>query len=153
MTDDHVHDDEVAELARRVSQAAVAFIRGDMAAYMDLITHAEDYTLMAPYGGDIRRGFDRSEKALAANAETFRGGDATFDLDQSYVSGDLAVLTGVERQRGVAFGLPEQDWSLRVTLVFRRDGEQWLLVHRHADPLAHAMRPEVMATVARGEAG
>ena len=93
------------------------------------------------------------EKALAANAETFRGGDATFDLDQSYVSGDLAVLTGVERQRGVAFGLPEQDWSLRVTLVFRRDGEQWLLVHRHADPLAHAMRPEVMATVARGEAG
>ena len=60
MTDDHIHDDEVAELARRVSQAAVAFIRGDMAAYMDLITHAEDYTLMAPYGGDIRRGFDRS---------------------------------------------------------------------------------------------
>lgn len=30
---------------------------------------------------------------------------------------------------------PEHDWSLRVTLVFRRAGERWEIVHRYADPL------------------
>jgi ketosteroid isomerase-like protein len=40
-----------------------------------------------------------------------------------------------ERQRGEVGGLPDQDWSLRVTQIYRRDGSEWRLVYRHADPL------------------
>ena len=43
------------------------------------------------------------------------GGDGDFELEQQYASGDLAVLVGVERQHGAVGGLPDQDWSLRVT--------------------------------------
>jgi hypothetical protein len=73
------------------------------------------------------------------------------EVDASYVTDDLAVLVVVERQHGIVGGLPEQDWSLRVTLAFRRDGEQWRIVHRHADALVHTIGWNTLSQLARGE--
>ena len=73
------------------------------------------------------------------------------EVDASYVTDDLAVLAVVERQRGLVGDLAEQDWSLRVTLVFRRDGGQWRLVHRHADALVHTIGWNTLSQLARGE--
>jgi hypothetical protein len=42
------------------------------------------------------------------------------------------------------------DWALRVTLVYRRDGSEWRLVHRHADPLANPISLSESAAHARG---
>ena len=56
----------------------------------------------------------------------------------------------IERQHGRVGDLPDQDWSLRVTLVFRREGSEWRLVHRHADPLVRRIPFENMAQLARG---
>ena len=56
----------------------------------------------------------------------------------------------IERQHAAIGGLPDQDWSLRVTQVYRRDGSDWRVVHRHADPLAHAIDLEQAAVLARG---
>ncbi len=150
MTHGHAPDDEVADLVRRCADAAAAFIRGDMGTYLELITHAVDYTLMAPYGGEPRHGFDSSDDALRGMAQFFTGGEATVDLVSSYSSGDLVVLVLVERQHGEVGGLPDQDWSLRVTLVFRHEGADWLLVHRHADPLVHEIGFQRTAEIARG---
>jgi ketosteroid isomerase-like protein len=43
-----------------------------------------------------------------------------------------------------------QDWSLRVTLVFRRDGSEWRLAHRHAGALVHPITFDQLAGLARG---
>ena len=88
--------------------------------YAALIKHANDYTLMSPYGGDVVRGFDDSDAALDGMAQFFRGGEATVEVVETYTSGDLAVLVVIERQHGTVGNLPEQDWSLRVTWVFRQ---------------------------------
>jgi ketosteroid isomerase-like protein len=56
----------------------------------------------------------------------------------------------IEHQRGVVGDLPEQDWSLRVTWVFRRTESGWELAHRHADPLVHSITVEQLSTLARG---
>jgi hypothetical protein len=62
------------------------------------------------------------------------------------------VLVLVERQHGQVGGLPDQDWSLRVTMLFRRDGDDWRLVHRHADPLVREITLDRAAALARGDA-
>jgi ketosteroid isomerase-like protein len=56
----------------------------------------------------------------------------------------------VEHQHAAVGGLPDQDWSLRVSLVFRRDDGDWKLVHRHADPLVARRDLAEIAELARG---
>jgi ketosteroid isomerase-like protein len=154
MTHGNVTDEEVADLIRRTAEAASALIRGDIRTYLTHIRHADDYTLMAPSGGEPRRGFDASDQALEAMEQYFHGGgEAELEVFQSYASGDMVVLVAIERQHGEVGGLPDQDWSLRVTLVFRREGGEWRLVHRHADPLVHGIGQEQLAAIARGDPG
>jgi len=80
----------------------------------------------------------------------FAGGEAHVDVVESYVSGDFVVLVLLERQHGKVGGLPDQDWSLRVTMLFRREGDDWRLVHRHADPLVREIDLDRAAALARG---
>jgi hypothetical protein len=108
-------------------------VRRDLA----LVNHALDYTLMPPTGGPTR-------------LDVCGGGDGDLELDKRYVSDDLAVLVGVERQHGPVAGLPDQDWPLRVTLVFRREDSDRRLVHRHADALVHPISMEQLSLLARG---
>jgi ketosteroid isomerase-like protein len=138
-------------LIARVAEATSCFMRGDMRRYFELIQHADDFTLMPPYG-EVRRGTDDSEATIDGLTEWFQGGEAELEIILAETSGDLAVIIGVERQRGVVGGLPEQDWSLRVTLIFRREGSGWLLMHRHADALTHPIGHDLLAALARGDA-
>jgi hypothetical protein len=93
----NVADVEIAELIRNTTEAASAYIRGDIHRYLTLIKHGDDYTLMPPYGGEPRRGFDTKE-ALETTPKMFRGGEADLELVKSYASGDMAVLVAIERQ-------------------------------------------------------
>lgn len=97
-----------------------------------------------------QRRTDTSPERLEALERFFGGGEAELELVESYTSGDLVVLAVIERQHGRVGGLPEQDWSLRVTWVFRREGSEWRQVHRHADPLVHGISLEQLAALARG---
>ena len=126
-------EQELLDLVKKTETQAQAFIRGDMDKWFSMLHIAGDFTLMQPFGGTTR-GFDSSPERLARMASYFRNGDAKLELVQSYASDDL----------------PSQDWSLRVTQVYRRQGEQWWLVHRHADPLVRYVGLEPAAALARG---
>jgi ketosteroid isomerase-like protein len=149
MAHENVTNKELAELIRRTAEAASALIRGDIRTYLKLVPHAEDYTLMDPFGGEPTRGFDASSESLEALERFFQGGEAELEVVESYTSGDLVVLVVIERQHGQVGDLPEQDWSLRVTWVFRREGSNWRQVHRHADPLVHGISLEQLAALTR----
>ena len=60
MAHGNVTDKELAELIGRTAEAASALIRGDIRTYLTLVPHADDYTLMDPFGGEPTRGFDAS---------------------------------------------------------------------------------------------
>jgi ketosteroid isomerase-like protein len=145
-----ITESELGELVSRVDEATAAYIRGDVHHYLALFDHPDDYTLMPPYGGETSHGFTYTEEGARETSRFFASGEGTLELQRSYVSGALAVLVAVERQHGEVGGLPDQDWSLRVTLVFRRAGDRWELVHRHADPLVRPIPFEHCAQLARG---
>jgi len=133
-----------------MDEAAAAYIRGDIRHYLSLFDHPDDYTLMPPYGGQTSHGAEYTEEAVDETSRFFASGEASLEVEHSYVSGDLVVLAAVERQHGEVGGMPDQDWSLRVTLVFRRAGDRWQVVHRHADPLVRQIPFEHLAQLARG---
>lgn len=143
-------EQELINLIGTSEARASAFMRGDMERWYAMTRISDDFTLMQPFGGGASRGFDGSPERLARLARYFRNGDAKLELVQSYASGDLVVLAVIERQHGEVGGLPDQDWSLRVTLVYRRQGAEWWLVHRHADPLVRDVGLETAAALARG---
>jgi hypothetical protein len=144
-----ISDEELSELVRRTEEATSAFMRGDMDRYLALTPHAPGFTLMNPFGGPPNRYEDRTE-SLRAAASYFKAGEAKLELAETHVWDDTVVLVMIERQHGEVGGLPDQDWPLRVTQIYRRDGPDWLLVHRHADPLVHAVGLEQAAALARG---
>jgi ketosteroid isomerase-like protein len=147
---EEVTEEELAALIRRTKESELAFVRGDMRSYLALISHADDYTLMSPFGGPARRGFDTSPARLAELTRYFKSGTGTVDVEQTLASGGLVVLVMVGRFRAEVGGLPEQTWSLRITQVYRRDPSGWRVVHRHADPLGQRITLEQTAALARG---
>ena len=91
MAHGNVTDEELADLIRRTAEAASALIRGDVRAYITLLPHADDFTLMGPFGGEPTRGFDASSESLEALERFFQGGEAELEVVESYTSGDLVV--------------------------------------------------------------
>lgn len=142
-------DAVIAQLAARAEAANAAFVSGDMRRWYGLVSPlGDDFTLMQPFGG-VSRGFDGSEARLDSMARMFTGGEASFELIAGYATRDQAVLVFIERQRATVGGLPEQDWSLRVTQVYLRRGRVWELAHRHADVLTENIGLERTAALAR----
>ena len=105
---------------------------------------------MSPFGGRPTHGFEMTEQRWQAMERFFRNGSFEQELVQAYASPELVVLALIERNHGEVGGLPAQDWALRVTLVYRRDGGDWRLVHRHADPLVDGITVRQSAALAGG---
>lgn len=75
----------------------------------------------------------RVEPAFREVASWFQ--DSTeyeFEVIAAGASGDLAYTVGYERNRVTASDRPSV-YTLRVTHVYRREGGEWRIVHRHGD--------------------
>ena len=66
-------------------------------------------------------------------ASKFTGGRADVEHAVIAQSGDLAYTVGFERGPASVAGGPSKEMVIRVTHIYRRDGADWKLVHRHAD--------------------
>jgi hypothetical protein len=147
-TDDRPRAPE--QLVARAADKNAAFMRGDMERWSSLVRFAPGFTLMQPFGGPASHGFDVRPERLAEMARYFRNGKTDLEVAKTYASQDIVVLVMIERQTAEVGGLPAQDWSLRVTEVYQRNGTEWEFAHRHADPLVRRFTLEQMAPLARG---
>jgi ketosteroid isomerase-like protein len=94
-----------------------------------------EITMFGGFGG-YERGWEavaaRYTWAAAANAE----GNVTVELIACHVASEFAYTVAIERGQVRAAGAEvSAPKALRVTEIFRKEGDAWRLVHRHADPL------------------
>lgn len=123
-----------AFLARR-QEATAAFFNGDPGPWKAQAAQTDEITMFGGFGGH-ERGWaavdDRYTWAAAANAE----GSVQVELIACHVTPELAYTVAIERGAVRSPGGREfAPKTLRVTEIFRREGPDWKLIHRHADPL------------------
>jgi ketosteroid isomerase-like protein len=149
MPESTLSDAELQALLDATESAANAWMRGDAGPYLDLTSRSDDFTIMGPFGGPARRGYEAYSQGAPIGARLFQDGASKLRLAASYASGDLAVLVLEEEQSGRVGGADTQPWRLRVTQVYRREKEGWRVVHRHADPLMKMRSVADAAALAR----
>jgi len=75
----------------------------------------------------------------ARSAARFASGDSSFEILHMGASNGIAYWVGFQRATARLHGKAEASpFNLRVTEVFRREGDGRKLVHRHADSLMSA---------------
>jgi ketosteroid isomerase-like protein len=133
-------DPTLSLLLEQAARDHQRWINGDGSGY----ALPDDGTILGAVGGYAHGGAETAARQAAVAAQWQRGSGSVEFLNGG-VSADLAWLAFFERSRVVLQGEDrERRWDLRVTEVFRRDGDGWRRVHRHADPLVDR-RPVAVA--------
>ena len=143
--------DTVQSVEDTYAKANAALLKGDAKTWHKLVPLGEDGVLMSPFGGTPSRFADYTPERIDRMGRFFKHGDFQQEVVQSFATDNMIVLATIERSNVEVGGLPAQDWSLRVTSVFRKEGDRWVLVHRHADPFVEDVPLAQAARIARGE--
>lgn len=132
-------DSDFTAFLRERERVSTAFLNGDAAALEAISTLVSPATIFGPKG-DCVQGASQVNQANAQAAAGFdRGSSNGFDILHQGSSGDLAYWVGIQRSQVRVKGKDEPvPFELRVTEIFRREGDGWKLVHRHADRLVDA---------------
>jgi hypothetical protein len=129
------------EFMKQRALASKAYVRGDAEPLDGIATWVGPASFFSPGGGSVN------------GASKVRGQykrDATmFELDQEKERKSPFRILHMEADGNIGYWVGFQTGSvhmrgkkdavatnLRVTEIFRREGKEWKLIHRHADPLA-----------------
>jgi ketosteroid isomerase-like protein len=124
-------------------RALDAFMTRDTEPFKALFTRRDDATLANPFGG-IARGWREIPTRLDAAAANYAEGEILgIETISTAATDDLGYTVEIERLRAkVGESGTFDSVALRTTSVLRREGNEWRLVHRHADPLFELQAPE-----------
>jgi ketosteroid isomerase-like protein len=102
-------------------------------------------TLNNPFGPPAR-GWDEVAATMDRAASNLReGAMVAFEEVAKYVTPELAYTVWLEQQNAKVGGRGEvTPFTLRVTMIFRREDGTWRVVHRHADPITTPQSAEVV---------
>jgi ketosteroid isomerase-like protein len=134
-------DDFLATFIPRQIEAEKAIQRGDVEPRLSLWTRADPVTLFGAWG-PCKSGWEDVERTFRWVASRFSDGtDYELELVAADVSGDMAYTVGYERTSSSVDGGPVTPNVLRVTHIYRREGGEWRIVHRHGDHLPEDQSP------------
>lgn len=128
--------DSAVEAFRR---ALGPYMKGDPGPVTELFSRRDDVTLANPLGPP-RLGPAAVDEAIAEGASFLQDGSVRgFEEVSRFSTPDLGYVIQIERTQARLRGNADVSlFALRVTLVFRREGDGWRIAHRHADPITTA---------------
>ena len=116
----------------RQLEAEKALINGDPGPRLEMWSTQDPVTVFGAEKSVI--GSEEAREVFRWLATRFSNcTDYRFELVAAGASGDLAYTLGYERFSFSMDGGPVAPITLRVTHVYRREGGEWKIVHRHAD--------------------
>ena len=125
-------DNGFTNALERVKGALAAMGSGNPLPYIDCWAQSDDTTLFGAWG-PIEKGYRQLTETFRWVGGRFKGGPLVPENTVVFSSGDLAYTVGFERGEVVVDGGAKHPMTIRVTHVYRRFGDEWRLVHRHAD--------------------
>ncbi len=116
--------------------AARAYLSGDPVPVDNMTTHVSPATFFGPRGGYLQ-GADNVLAKFNQDAANFTAGSVThFEILDMNASDSIAYWVGIQRATVRMVNVPDPiPMDLRVTEIFRLEGNDWKLIHRHADML------------------
>jgi ketosteroid isomerase-like protein len=138
--DKHLND--FKRFMKEREAAALAFTNGDGHPVARLATHESPSTFFHPRGGH-KQGPNEVISSYEKDAKAFEpGGESRLEILQMGAGDSIAYWVGYQHATAKMHGKPEPiPMTLRITEIFRREGEHWKLVHRHADTLSEHKEP------------
>ncbi|HEY0607557.1 MAG TPA: hypothetical protein VGD58_31855 [Herpetosiphonaceae bacterium] len=117
--------------------AAGAYVQGDAVPLGQIVARVSNASFFSPRG-DYVEGADAVWSRYEVDAGAFdSGSDNRFEILDMGASDGIAYWVGLQRSSARLRGKPEPvEFNLRITEIFRREGDEWKLIHRHADQLA-----------------
>ncbi len=127
---------DLRQAVDRYHAALDEFSRGDPEPAKAIFSHRDDVILANPFGPPSR-GWPKASEAMDFASSRFREGKVTkIETIAEYESSYLATVFEIEQWTAKVSGRATLDsFTLRVTTTFRREGDAWKVVHRHADPI------------------
>lgn len=125
-------DDLLRAVNDSLYAALNAMFTGDTALLYSIWSHADDVTLMGPFGGRLT-GWEAVGKEFKKIADMKLGGKIFCRDSHIYAGTDVGYVICVEEgENRSPEGKPVMV-SHRATNIFRLEGGQWKLIHHHTD--------------------
>ena len=141
LTRTHAPDPSWAAFEEKLEAAELEFANGRPAAFKALWSHRDDVSIYGAFGGVVSGWKEVAPRLNWASSQYSEGNRGREEILR-YVGDDFAYIAQTEWIRARVAGSTEPSLQeLRVTMIFRREGEDWRIVHRHADPLLRTQAP------------
>jgi ketosteroid isomerase-like protein len=122
------------EMMPRITAAETALHNGDAGPRFDMWSHTDPVTVFgaafSPIGwSEVGPLFEK----IASHFSDCRS--CEWEVVAADVGQDFAYLLAIERVTASVAGSEPTPYQLRSTTIFRRENDEWKIVHRHADPI------------------
>jgi ketosteroid isomerase-like protein len=125
----------------RLHEAMAKVANGDVSAIKALYSRSADATSFYGWGG-YEKGWDAVARRWDWAGAQFQGGTVSYQSLTVVEGGSLFYATDIETFRVRVAGKAEPvEWSNRVTHIFRLEGGEWRLLHRHGNRLEEQFEP------------